>query len=58
MVEVENTGQLRAPQPDATPLGLSNVRERLRVLYGPSASVQLQERDGRVAATLRIPRVP
>lgn len=57
MVEVENTGQLRAPDPGATPLGLSNVRERLRVLYGDRASLQLQERDGRVAATLLIPRV-
>jgi two-component system LytT family sensor kinase len=57
-VEVENTGQLREPKPGDTPLGLSNVRERLRFLYADRASLQLQERDGRVAATLLIPRVP
>jgi glucose-6-phosphate-specific signal transduction histidine kinase len=57
MVEVENTGQLRAPKPGATGLGLRNVRDRLRVLYGDRASLQLEERGGRVAATLRIPRV-
>jgi LytS/YehU family sensor histidine kinase len=58
MVAVENTGRLRAPEPGAGGLGLKNVRERLRVLYGDRASLQLQERDGRVAATLLIPRVP
>jgi two-component system LytT family sensor kinase len=58
-VEVENTGQLRAPEPVGTGLGLSNVQERLRVLYGDRrASLQLEQRDGRVAATLVIPRVP
>jgi two-component system LytT family sensor kinase len=58
-VEVENTGRIEAPMPGATGLGLSNVRERLHVLYGDHrASLQLEQRDGRVAATLVIPRVP
>ncbi len=57
-VEVENTGALREPKTDAPRLGLSNVRERLRVLYGDRASLQLQERNGRVVATLRIPKTP
>jgi two-component system LytT family sensor kinase len=58
IVEVENTGQLRAPKPGAGQLGLNNVRERLRILYGDRASLQLQSRNGRVAATVLIPRVP
>jgi hypothetical protein len=57
VVEVENPGQLAEAAPEATQLGLANVRERLRILYGERASLQLQNRDGRVAATVLIPRV-
>jgi hypothetical protein len=57
VVEVENPGQLAEAGPEATQLGLANVRERLRILYGDRASLQLQNRDGRVAATVLIPRV-
>jgi hypothetical protein len=57
VVEVENPGQLAEAAPEATHLGLANVRERLRILYGDRASLQLQNRDGRVAATVLIPRV-
>ncbi|MGA9622882.1 MAG: histidine kinase [Bryobacteraceae bacterium] len=56
VVEVENPGQLAEAAPEATHLGLANVRERLRILYGDRASLQLQNRDGRVAATVLIPR--
>jgi LytS/YehU family sensor histidine kinase len=56
VVEVENPGQLAEARPEATQLGLANVRERLRILYGDRASLQLQNRDGRVAATVLIPR--
>ncbi len=56
VVEVENPGQLAEAAPEATQLGLANVRERLRILYGDRASLQLQNRDGRVAATVLIPR--
>ena len=57
VVEVENPGQLAEAGPEATQLGLANVRERLRILYGNDASLQLENRDGRVAATVLIPRV-
>ena len=57
VVEVENPGQLAEANPEATQLGLANVRQRLRILYGDRASLQLQNRDGRVAATVLIPRV-
>jgi LytS/YehU family sensor histidine kinase len=47
VVEVENPGQLAEAGPEATQLGLANVRERLRILYGDGASLKLQNRDGR-----------
>jgi two-component system, LytTR family, sensor kinase len=56
VVEVENPGQLAEASPEATQLGLANVRERLRILYGDRASLKLENRDGRVAATVLIPR--
>jgi LytS/YehU family sensor histidine kinase len=57
VVEVENPGQLAEANPEATQLGLANVRQRLRILYGDRASLKLENRDGRVAATVLIPRV-
>jgi len=58
MVEVENTGRLGQPQPGVTQLGLSNVRERLRLLYGDRATLQLKDRGSdRVAATVLIPKL-
>ncbi len=55
-IEVENTGSLSVPRPDSTQIGLANARERLRILYGGNASLQLGARgEGRVAATLLIP---
>jgi len=56
VVEVENSGQLAEAGPEDTQLGLANVRQRLRILYGDGASLQLKNRDGRVAATVLIPR--
>jgi LytS/YehU family sensor histidine kinase len=58
VIEVENSGELAEPRPDSTQVGLSNARERLRVLYGGRASLQLAKREGgRVAATVLIPRM-
>jgi two-component system LytT family sensor kinase len=58
-IEVENTGQLGAnADGGAEPagVGLNNTRERLRILYGGRASLQLRNRkDGRVVATVLIP---
>jgi two-component system LytT family sensor kinase len=57
VIEVENSGQLGAG--DASEpggLGLSNTRERLRILYGGRASLELRNRDdGHVVATVLIP---
>ena len=56
LVEVENTGQLAHPTADATGMGLSNTRGRLRILYGDRATLDLTNRaDDRVVATVRIP---
>lgn len=55
-IDVENAGRLGPPRPDATQIGLSNARERLRILYGESASLELADSgEGRVAATILIP---
>jgi hypothetical protein len=57
LVEVENTGQIVTPGPGATQVGLANIRERLRILYGNRARIDLANRAGnRVAATALIPR--
>jgi anti-sigma regulatory factor (Ser/Thr protein kinase) len=59
LIEVENTGQLNEPklnQPKPG-IGLTNTRERLRILYGGRASLHLESRaGGRVIATALIPR--
>jgi two-component system sensor histidine kinase AlgZ len=55
-IEVENTGSLSGPAPGSTQIGLANARERLRILYGEHASLQLGARDeGHVTATILIP---
>jgi signal transduction histidine kinase len=53
-VEVFNTGRLRAPGDGG--IGLRNARERLRLLYGERASVDLSEEPaGWVRATVILP---
>ena len=55
-IEVKNTGTLSDPRPGSTQIGLTNARERLRILYGERASLQLRARDeGSVIATVLIP---
>ena len=56
VMEVENPGQISESVPEAAPVGLANIRERLRILYNGRASFELKNRDGRVAATVSIPR--
>ena len=57
LLEVENSGQIAASAPGATQVGLANTRERLRILYGDAARLDLANRAGdRVTATVRIPR--
>jgi two-component system sensor histidine kinase AlgZ len=56
VLEVENTGELRDSRPGDTQVGLTNIRERLRILYGDRASLALRNsEDGRVVATVQIP---
>jgi LytS/YehU family sensor histidine kinase len=56
-IEVENTGRISQPQAGDTHIGLANARERLRLIYGDRASLDLAARgEDRVVATLLIPR--
>ncbi|MBK1876914.1 sensor histidine kinase [Pelagicoccus mobilis] len=57
-IEVSNTGSLSAPNPQSTGVGLQNVRNRLHLLHGKSASLSLREQNVRVFATIRIPTSP
>lgn len=55
-LEIVNSGQLSAPSERSTQIGLSNARERLRLLYGEQASLRLENRDAAtVAATVSLP---
>src|ERR1700722_14456342 len=57
-IAVENAGALTEPLASSTQVGLTNARERLRILYGERATLQLAPKpNGRVAATLLIPRI-
>jgi len=58
VLQVENTGEFAPVRPTRdgdTQIGLNNIRERLRLLYGDRASLSLKNGDGVVAATVRIP---
>ena len=56
-IEVENSGTLVERNGGSPQLGLHNIRQRLRLLYGERASLDLVNRDrDRVAAVVRIPR--
>ena len=47
--------QPRPARDGDTQIGINNIRERLRLLYGDRASLSLKNGDGVVAATVRIP---
>jgi glucose-6-phosphate-specific signal transduction histidine kinase len=56
VLRVENTGQLAERKPADPQIGLSNIRERLRLLYGDRARLQLANGDSKhVTATVWIP---
>jgi hypothetical protein len=58
LLEVENTGHLSESKAGGKPVGLANARERLRLLYGERASLQLKNGvSGMVTASVRIPLV-
>jgi two-component sensor histidine kinase len=55
-LEIVNSGQLVPPREEATQIGLSNARARLRLLYGAKATLRLENRDPvTVAAMVSIP---
>jgi LytS/YehU family sensor histidine kinase len=56
VLEVENTGELRAARFGDTQVGLNNIRERLQILYGDRASLWLKNGEGAVVATVQIPK--
>lgn len=53
-LEVRNAGSLRIPG-DSTRLGLFNIEQRLKLLYGGQASFTLGEEQGEVVAQIKIP---
>lgn len=53
-IVVSNTGKLQISK-GSTQLGLNNIRQRLNLLYGDRASFDLNEKDGEVVATIKIP---
>lgn len=53
-IKVKNTGKLHIAE-DSTQLGLKNIRERLKLLYGENASFHLGEEDNEVVAHVIIP---
>ena len=54
VIRVINTGKLMIAE-NSTQLGLKNIRQRLRLLYGNRASFSLKEKDEEVIATIYIP---
>lgn len=56
VVAIENTGALASSPAGSTRVGLKNLRERLRVLHGSDATLDVAETgNGTVCATVRIP---
>lgn len=53
-IVVKNTGVLQIAK-NSTQLGLKNIRQRLRLLYGDQARFELGEDAGEVKATIKIP---
>jgi len=58
VIVVENTGKLARSPTGSTRVGLRNLRERLRVLHGLQARLEILETtSGTVRAEVRIPRM-
>jgi sensor histidine kinase YesM len=55
-LEVENTGQIVESKGEGKQLGLTNTRDRMRILYGDRASLELTNGGNRVTARAVIPR--
>jgi LytS/YehU family sensor histidine kinase len=60
LIEVANTGRWQpfdATRPDATGIGLENLRQRLQRYYPGAHTFATEVRDGWVVARLRFPSV-
>ena len=53
-IEVKNTGQLKIDK-NSTQLGIKNIKQRLKLLYGDKGSFSLSEVENEVVATIKIP---
>ncbi|RNC89254.1 MAG: histidine kinase [Allomuricauda sp.] len=53
-IKVKNTGQLKIDK-DSTQLGIKNIKQRLKLLYGDTSSFSLTEVNNEVVATIKIP---
>ena len=55
-VSVADTGEGIQPHANAGGVGLANIRERLKALYGPEARLRLEENAPRgVVASIELP---
>lgn len=54
LIEVTNSGKLSS-SPNSTQLGLKNIRQRLKLLYGEAATFSIKELGNKVVATIIIP---
>ena len=54
MIKVANTGTLQIAE-GSTQLGLQNIKQRIRLLYGDQANFSIEEINGEVVATINIP---
>lgn len=54
VIKVINTGSLQIAR-DSTQLGLKNIKQRLRLLYGNQAYFDIKEINNEVVATINIP---
>jgi hypothetical protein len=52
-ISVRNSGKLSISK-DSTQLGLKNIKQRLRLLYGDKASFTMEEAEGEVVAHIKI----
>lgn len=55
-IRVSNTSSAHAASNPGSGMGLKNIRERLSLLYGETASLDVVKADGRFHATLNLPK--
>ena len=56
MVEVVNTGQLSEPDPKSSGIGLQNATDRLKLLFGKTAELSLENlNENMVKASFTVP---